>query len=1074
MNQTEHDAKTIPHLSTRRRVINFLRATNPRNLWLTLGVLVFGLVFTVLASLYVKADVEAAAQHEFDFICNEIQLHIANRLNASAQLLHGGAGLFDATETVTREDWRVFTQHFQIEEQLPGIQGIGFALLIPPEQLDQHIQEIRSEGFPGYTVTPAGERDIYSSIIFLEPFLDRNLRAFGYDMFSEPIRRAAMEQARDENIAVLSGKVILVQETGQDVQAGTLMYLPVYRHGMPIDTVEQRRAAILGWVYSPYRMTDMMNGTLDGLDVRQKERQIALQIYDGDVLSTDTLLYDSQSAADKALASTASISKLTSVNFAGRRWTLRFSQPGGLASTADYSSFWLVLLGGTSISLLLFGLTVSLLRTRVNARRMAEQLTAELRESEEKYRVVFHNEIYAICIFDLETLELLDVNGAYTQLYGYSREELISGMTIHDITAEHQVSDAATTRATREGTIFIPLRYHRKKDGVVFPVEIVGGPYVWQGRKVMFALAHDISARKQAENALGEKEKMLEQMIIFTEELLKTGSDQVTYPKILENLIFLSKAKYGVLTLLDESTGKYTTVAVAGMKDNLKKVSKIMGFELVGKEWNNYSTENEKLKGQIVSHFSSMSELTGSVVPEIIVKTIAKLIDMGEVAVIKVIAKNQVIGDFTLIMSTGKRFENDALIEIYSRQIDMFITRIKAEDQLNASEEKYRTVADFAYDWEAWRAPNGTYLYVSPSCERISGHTAAEFIADSNLIAEITHPDDQAAVIAHFHESGNGSRKQDLSLDLRIITAKGEIRWINHCCTAVFGESGLWLGRRESNRDITERKQAEQALLEAHDLLEQRVQERTAELSAANLDLEKAARMKDEFLASMSHELRTPLTGILGLSEVMQMPHIGSLNEKQSSYLTNIHKSGQRLLVIINDMLDYSMIESGKVNLSLNPCSLEEICLSSLQLTESQAAAKGLQSSLSIIPESIVISADARRLQKILVNLLGNAVKFTPKNGSFGIEARGDRTVGQVQITVWDNGIGIQEQDLPRLFQPFIQLDARLARQYEGTGLGLAMVRRLTELHGGSVSVQSAPGQGSRFTVTLPWQGVDI
>jgi PAS domain S-box-containing protein len=381
-------------------------------------------------------------------------------------------------------------------------------------------------------------------------------------------------------------------------------------------------------------------------------------------------------------------------------------------------------------------------------------------------------------------------------------------------------------------------------------------------------------------------------------------------------------------------------------------------------------------------------------------------------------------------------------------------------------------VADFTYAWEAWRAPDSTYLYVSPSCERISGHTAAEFITDSNLIVQITHPDDQPAVLAHFHESDNGARKQDLSLDFRIITAKGEIRWINHCCTAVFGESGLWLGRRESNHDISERKRSEQALQDSHDLLEQRVQERTAELQTANLELEKSARMKDEFLASMSHELRTPLTGILGLSDVMQMPHVGPLNEKQRSYLTNIHSSGERLLEIINDMLDFSMIESGKVNLSLNPCSLNEICQSSLQLTESQASAKGLQSNLSITPENILLNADARRLQKILVNLLGNAVKFTPKNGSFGIEARGDRTAGQVKITVWDNGIGIQEQDLPRLFQPFIQLDARLGRQYEGTGLGLAMVRRLTELHGGSVSVQSVPGQGSRFTVTLAWQPV--
>lgn len=142
-----------------------------------------------------------------------------------------------------------------------------------------------------------------------------------------------------------------------------------------------------------------------------------------------------------------------------------------------------------------------------------KQVEQSLIESEEKYRIIFNNEIYAICIFDLETLELLDVNDAYVRLYGYTREELISGMTIHDITVEHQGSDKATRQAAHEGTIFIPLRYHRKKDGTVFPVEIVGGPYTWKDRKVMFALAHDISERKDAENQLIKI--MREQQIIL-------------------------------------------------------------------------------------------------------------------------------------------------------------------------------------------------------------------------------------------------------------------------------------------------------------------------------------------------------------------------------------------------------------------------------------------------------------------------------------------------------------------------------------------------------------------------------
>jgi PAS domain S-box-containing protein len=405
---------------------------------------------------------------------------------------------FNSSETVTREEWRIFTQHQKVEKTLPGIQGIGFSLLIPRAELTAHIQKIRREGFPQYKLRPDGDRDVYSSIIYLEPFSGRNLRAFGYDMFSEPVRRSAMERARDTDAAALSGKVVLVQETDKAVQAGTLMYAPVYRKGMPIETVEQRRAAIYGWVSSPYRMNDLMQGIFGNRNLA-REKQLHLQVFDGTQPSIQSLLYDSQPTGDEKLRPDARFTRQIPVDFNGQRWTLRFTQTGGGFTTVDYISVWLTLVSGIIISLLLFSLIRTLLNTRAEAQRISMDITEQLRESEEKYRIIFNNEIYAICIFDLETLTLLDTNDAYARVYGYTREELISGMTIHDITAEHQVSDESTKQAIREGTIFIPLRYHRKKDGTVFPVEIVGGPYIWKGRKVMFALAHDITNRKQAE-----------------------------------------------------------------------------------------------------------------------------------------------------------------------------------------------------------------------------------------------------------------------------------------------------------------------------------------------------------------------------------------------------------------------------------------------------------------------------------------------------------------------------------------------------------------------------------------------
>ncbi len=263
---------------------------------------------------------------------------------------------------------------------------------------------------------------------------------------------------------------------------------------------------------------------------------------------------------------------------------------------------------------------------------------------------------------------------------------------------------------------------------------------------------------------------------------------------------------------------------------------------------------------------------------------------------------------------------------------------------------------------------------------------------------------------------------------------------------------------------------AESGLLQAHARLEDHVAERTAELYSANQKLKRAGKMKDEFLASVSHELRTPLLGILGLADVLQIGSYGPLNDRQNASLTHIQSSGRRLLEMINDILDLSRIDAGKLEIQMAPVSLTDICQASLWAISALVETKGLQSSFSISPEAIILIVDGRRLRQIITNLLSNAVKFTPQGGKLGIQVVGDRAEALVRITVWDTGIGISEQDQSRLFLPFVQLDASLARQFAGSGLGLVLVSRLAELNAGSVSVESAPGQGSRFTVTLPWQ----
>jgi PAS domain S-box-containing protein len=269
------------------------------------------------------------------------------------------------------------------------------------------------------------------------------------------------------------------------------------------------------------------------------------------------------------------------------------------------------------------------------------------------------------------------------------------------------------------------------------------------------------------------------------------------------------------------------------------------------------------------------------------------------------------------------------------------------------------------------------------------------------------------------------------------------------------------------------RKQAEAALEAEGVSLARRVDERTADLSVANAELARAVRTKDEFLANMSHELRTPLNAVLGLSEALQEEVYGALNDRQRSLLQAIEESGRHLLDLINDILDLSKIEAGKTDLDITLIALEDMCQASLRMIRQSASKKRIRVAENMDYSIQHMQADERRLKQILVNLLSNAVKFTPERGMIGLDVIGDREHHTVHFTVWDTGIGIPDDKMDRLFKPFVQIDSKLSKQYAGTGLGLALVGRLTEMHGGSISIESEVGQGSRFTVSLPWHGLD-
>ncbi len=465
---------------------------------------------TIVAWHLIASSTQRQAEERFKFIADTVKRRIDERMDVYESLLHAGQGLFAASHEVERSEWQKFVAHLKIQRDFPGVLGIGYGKLVKSGQIDALVSEAKAAGVTEYKVWPEGQRQEYIPIFYFEPEVGENRAVLGFDMYSEAARREAMDKARDSGEAAVTRKLILVQNKSDDTNAGFVMYAPVYHNGMPTATRGERIAALEGYVYSPFRARDLMLGILGNT-----VPEVAVRIYDGERESDDALMYASDNfvAADPTYPNPFTVLKPLSAVNDERSWTLRITSLPYFEATIDRQKSLIVLIAGTVISLLFFGIVSNLAKTRETAEALAEQMVAalkdtnlSLRQSEERFRLLTSKvKDYAILFLNEDGVVLTWNEGA-ERLNGYKEEEIV-GRSFQTFYQQEDVlagKPQSALRQARDLGQYETSGWHMRKDGQRYFADIlITALHDANGDFVGFAkITRDITQEKRSEQDL--------------------------------------------------------------------------------------------------------------------------------------------------------------------------------------------------------------------------------------------------------------------------------------------------------------------------------------------------------------------------------------------------------------------------------------------------------------------------------------------------------------------------------------------------------------------------------------------
>lgn len=387
---------------------------------------VFVFLFLLACNFYLwtllNNYIEEKSRLRFENETERLGSIIENRLASYEKVLLAGRGLYNASDNITREEWKIFVDSFDLPNKFPGMQGIGFIIKVTPQNKLEHLNQIRNEGYKEYNINPEGERDAYYPIVFIEPFNEINQRAFGYDMFSEDIRREAMSRARDTNTTAMSGKVILIQDadTG-NTQTGLLMYVPIYKKGEKLETSEQRQINHIGYVYSPFRANDLMDGILG----KGEASSLSFEIFSTETQNNENLIYDSDSIRHYQKRGNGSkFSRTESLDFGGKRWFIYYETSSQFSAETSINQKYILPISGLLVSFLIPLILYLYANARERALNIAKGMVAKLHESEQQYKTVV-NALEEGVILQNANGETITFNKSSEKILGLTKDQLL-------------------------------------------------------------------------------------------------------------------------------------------------------------------------------------------------------------------------------------------------------------------------------------------------------------------------------------------------------------------------------------------------------------------------------------------------------------------------------------------------------------------------------------------------------------------------------------------------------------------------------------------------------------------------